>query len=254
MVAVVALWQAMLQPAPAQTGAQGAYNFRFAVVAMAPEKADMGSLERGANLDIEGVSYETGGVVRSLGTIPFQARSKSYLYRGSQALSFFRVESNEKGEPVRRVLAEVAPKPNWRSVLIVAYPEGQGAADGFRAEVIPDDSRAFPANSIYLANHSRVEVALVLDGQRHAIKPGGDLLLPVSLSQARMLPMQFFVAGQQASKPVYSTSLPFRPGQRLLALLQGSARSPLRVPPVILFDVPGQTVNDSFDPAKTARP
>ncbi len=253
-----ALLLALPAAAMAQNGAAaqaaGVYNFRFSVIAMAPEKADMGTLEQGTDLDLAGISYETGGVTRPLGVVPFHSRSKSFLYRGNDALSFFRESSNAEGERVRELLAEVTPDRSWRSVVILAYPGMQGAEKSFRAEAIPDDPRTFPENSVYLANRSGSEITLLLDGQRHTVSAGSDLRLPIPLSEARMLPMQFFAAGASGSRPTYSTSLPLRPGQRLLILLQSGTQTPLRIPPVFLSDRPGQTLYDDFDPAKAAKP
>lgn len=252
-----ALLLAAPSPAIAQSAnaqASRAYNFHFSITAFAPGKTEMGSLENAVNLDIEGVSYETGGVVRPLGAIPFQTRSNSFLYRGDNALSFFREESDANGEPVRKVLAEVTPDRSWRSVLLLAFPNDQGGTKGFRVEALPDDPRAFPEHSVLVANRSNVEIALVLEGQRHVIAAGAHLLLPMTVTAPRMLPMQFFTPERIGKRPTYSTSLPLRPGQRLLVLLQGDARTTLRLPPVFLFDAPKAAQYDSFDPEKRSNP
>lgn len=243
---------AIAQGSNAQAG--GAYNFRFSITALAPGKTDMGGLENAVNLDIEGVCYETGGVVRPLGAIPFQTRSSSFLYRGDNALSFFREESDANGEPVRKILAEVTPDRSWRSVFLLAFPGDQGGSKGFQVEAFPDDPRAFPEHSVLVANRSKAQITFVLEGQRHVIAAGAHLLLPMSITAPRMLPMQFFTPERSGKRPTYSTSLPLRPGQRLLVLLQEDPRTTLRLPPVFLFDTPKAAQYDSFDPAKRGNP
>lgn len=119
---------------------------------------------------IKNLKFSSGGAVQALSVFPRQ-RSKSFIYNGSQTITFFRESKRLDlgGDAIRTIVAK-AHIPNQSGQYLLLFATKTATPEAYRVIVIPDDWSDFKVGTYRFLNLAPFEIALKINEDIHQIK------------------------------------------------------------------------------------
>lgn len=202
--------------------------------------------------DWDGVYYapngDPTGEVVEVGFNPHE-RSISYTYKGPPPIRFFRIEKDNEGNPVYKIMGRITPgEGKIEDELILFFDLGMDEREPFVITMMRDNDDTFPEESLVFFNTMPVTFQGILGDQTLQISPGQSSPIDVSPYFEKSVPIAMAINKDNDLHLVLRNKVRFSPERRTLIILRKPGRqNSLRIRTQRLTEYTGERSTDEVD-------
>ncbi|MEI6491953.1 MAG: hypothetical protein WCO94_05335 [Verrucomicrobiota bacterium] len=159
-------------------------------------------------------------------TFSQDCRSVFYDYSGPAAISFYRLQTDDKGNIVREAAAQadLANTGTWPLVLLCKNQEKPGT---YKTTVLKDDLVSFPPGTYAFSNFTSSVIEGLLGGAPLKLAPGENAIIPGNTQKGgTTLAASFSIIKDSGKVPLYTNNWAIAPATRTRVFFVSSSDTP----------------------------